>query len=44
MHVKYSFIVVNYKNIAFMQRECHCRILKGTEIKGSGLERFKQTH
>lgn len=29
---------------AFMQRERHCRILKGIEIKGSGLEWFKQTH
>lgn len=44
MHAKCVVIVVNYKNIAFMQRECHYRILKGIEIKGSGLERFKQTH
>jgi hypothetical protein len=32
------------KSIAFMQRECYCRILKGTGIKDSGLEWFKQTH
>jgi hypothetical protein len=40
MHTKHSFIVVNSKkkNVAFMQRECHCRILKGIEIKDSGLE------
>lgn len=44
MHAKCSFIVVNYKNIAFMQWECHCRILNGIEIKDSGLEWFKQTH
>lgn len=44
MRAKCSFIVVDCRSIAFMQRECHCRILKGIDIKGSGLEPFKQTH
>lgn len=40
VHTEHPFIVVNSKkkNVAFMQRECHCGILKGTEIKDSGLE------